>query len=100
MRSLTGICLTKCPRPGGVPFGTYNIVQRFNYPLQVQAQVFMALCLVNWCQILLYHNKWALWKVILIGLANAAVFAGVEAALILTLQVLMKPEHNAIVNTC
>ncbi|KAI2628084.1 PQ loop repeat-domain-containing protein [Hypomontagnella submonticulosa] len=78
----------------GVPFGTYNIVQRFNYPLQVQAQVFMALCLVNWCQILLYHNKWALWKVILIGLANAAVFAGVEAALILTLQPLYDAGHD------
>lgn len=46
----------------------------------------MGLCLVNWCQTLLYNSKWALWKVILIGLVNAAVFAGVEAALILTLQ--------------
>ncbi|KAI0384236.1 PQ loop repeat-domain-containing protein [Hypomontagnella monticulosa] len=70
----------------GVPFGTYNIVQRFNYPLQVQPQAFMALCLVNWCQILLYHNKWVIWKVILIGVVNAVVFAGVQAALILTLQ--------------
>ncbi|KAI1459913.1 PQ loop repeat-domain-containing protein [Annulohypoxylon moriforme] len=70
----------------GVPFGAYNIAQRFNYPLQVQPQAFMALCLVNWCQILLYHSKYALWKVILIGLANAAAFAGVEAALIVTLQ--------------
>lgn len=71
----------------GVPFGAYNIAQRFNYPLQVQPQAFMALCLVNWCQILLYNSKYSLWKVILIGLANAAAFAGVEAALIVTLQV-------------
>ncbi|KAI1396201.1 PQ loop repeat-domain-containing protein [Hypoxylon fuscum] len=70
----------------GVPFGAYNIGQRFNVPLQVQPQAFMGLCLVNWCQTLLYNSKWALWKVILIGLVNAAVFAGVEAALILTLQ--------------
>ncbi|KAI1137292.1 hypothetical protein F5Y05DRAFT_419723 [Hypoxylon sp. FL0543] len=70
----------------GVPFGAYNVVQRFNYPLQVQPQVFMALCLVNWCQILFYNNRWAIWKVILIGLTNAAAFAGVEAALVLTLQ--------------
>ncbi|KAI1448847.1 hypothetical protein F5Y02DRAFT_282845 [Annulohypoxylon stygium] len=70
----------------GVPFGAYNIAQRFNYPLQVQPQAFMALCLVNWCQILLYNSKYSLWKVILIGLANAAAFAGVEAALIVTLQ--------------
>ncbi|KAI1414121.1 PQ loop repeat-domain-containing protein [Hypoxylon sp. FL1857] len=74
-----------------VPFGAYNIVQRFNYPLQVQPQVFMALCLVNWCQILFYNNKWAIWKVVLIGLANAAAFAGIEAALVLTLQ----PLYNA-----
>ncbi|KAI1378873.1 PQ loop repeat-domain-containing protein [Hypoxylon crocopeplum] len=70
----------------GVPFGTYNIVQRFNYPLQVQPQAFMALCLVNWCQILHYHRRWVLWKVLLIGVANVAVFAGVQAALIVTLQ--------------
>ncbi|KAI1647109.1 uncharacterized protein F4817DRAFT_338506 [Daldinia loculata] len=70
----------------GVPFGAYNIVQRFNYPLQVQPQAFMALCLVNWCQILLYNSKWPMWKVVLIGLANAAAFAGVQAALIVTLR--------------
>ncbi|KAI2604030.1 PQ loop repeat-domain-containing protein [Hypoxylon fragiforme] len=70
----------------GVPLGAYNIAQRFNYPLQVQPQCFMALCIVNWCQILLYGSRWKLWQVILIGLANAAVFAGVQAALILTLQ--------------
>ncbi|KAI0845650.1 PQ loop repeat-domain-containing protein [Daldinia vernicosa] len=71
---------------GGVPFGAYNIVQRFNYPLQVQPQAFMALCLVNWCQILLYNSKWPMWKVVLIGLVNAAAFAGVQAALIVTLR--------------
>lgn len=79
----------------GVPFGAYNIVQRFNYPLQVQPQVFMALCLVNWCQILFYNNKWAIWKVILIGLANAVAFAGVEAALVLTLQPLYDAGKSA-----
>ncbi|KAL7620194.1 hypothetical protein AAE478_009187 [Parahypoxylon ruwenzoriense] len=66
----------------GVPFGAYNIVQRFNVPLQVQPQAFMALCLVNWCQVLLYSSKWAIRKVLLIGIANAAAFAGVQAALI------------------
>ncbi|KAI1652654.1 PQ loop repeat-domain-containing protein [Daldinia decipiens] len=70
----------------GVPFGAYNIAQRFNYPLQVQPQAFMALCLVIWCQILLYNSKWSMWKVVLIGLANAAAFAGVQAALIITLR--------------
>ncbi|OTB19048.1 hypothetical protein K445DRAFT_345353, partial [Daldinia sp. EC12] len=70
----------------GVPFGAYNIVQMFNYPLQVQPQAFMALCLVNWCQILLYNSKWPMVRVVLIGLANAAAFAGVQAALIVTLR--------------
>ncbi|KAI2622445.1 PQ loop repeat-domain-containing protein [Hypoxylon sp. NC1633] len=75
----------------GVPFGAYNIVQCFNYPLQVQPQVFMALCLVNWCQILLYGSQWVLWKVVGIGLVNAVTFAGVEATLIITLQ----PAYNS-----
>ncbi|KAI0837080.1 hypothetical protein F5Y06DRAFT_91645 [Hypoxylon sp. FL0890] len=79
----------------GVPFGAYNVVQRFNYPLQIQPQVFMALCLVNWCQILFYNNKWAIWKAILIGLANAAAFAGVEAALVLTLRPLYDAGKSA-----
>lgn len=34
----------------------YSISQNFNIPLQVQPQVFMALCLVSWAQILLYHR--------------------------------------------
>ncbi|KAI0178985.1 PQ loop repeat-domain-containing protein [Hypoxylon sp. FL1284] len=70
----------------GVPFGAYNIAQSFNIPLQVQPQAFMGLCLVNWCQILFYGHNWVLWKVILLGIANAVTFAGVEAALILTLR--------------
>jgi hypothetical protein len=41
---------------GGLPFGVYAIAQNFNIPLQVQPQVFMALCLVSWVQILLYHR--------------------------------------------
>lgn len=39
---------------GGVPFGTYSIVQNFNIPIQVQPQVFMVLCLASWTQILIY----------------------------------------------
>lgn len=41
---------------GGLPFGVYAIAQNFNIPLQVQPQIFMALCLVSWGQILLYHR--------------------------------------------
>ncbi|KAK4124948.1 hypothetical protein N657DRAFT_570809, partial [Parathielavia appendiculata] len=70
----------------GVPFGVYAVVQNFNIPLQVQPQIFMALCLVAWAQILIYHSKWPAWKASVLALVVAAVFAGVEAALILTLR--------------
>ncbi|KAK4151900.1 hypothetical protein C8A00DRAFT_16741, partial [Chaetomidium leptoderma] len=69
----------------GLPFGVYAVVQNFNLPLQIQPQIFMALCLVSWAQILLYHNKWPAWKASAVAFVIAAVFAGVEAALILTL---------------
>ncbi|KAH9897560.1 PQ loop repeat-domain-containing protein [Xylariomycetidae sp. FL2044] len=70
----------------GVPFGAYNIVQDFNYPLQVQPQAFMVLCLVSWTQTLLYGHNWKPLRAIALGLATAAIFAGVETALILTLE--------------
>ncbi|KAI0399076.1 PQ loop repeat-domain-containing protein [Xylaria palmicola] len=70
----------------GVPFGIYAVVQNFNIPIQIQPQIFMFLCLVNWGQILLYSHKWPLWKVMAGTTATAAIFAGVEAALILTLR--------------
>lgn len=47
----------------------------------------MSLCLVSWGQILRYHSKWPVWKVTLSALVVACVFAGIEAALILTLTV-------------
>lgn len=40
----------------GVPFGVYAVVQNFNIPLQIQPQCLMALCLVSWVQILIYHK--------------------------------------------
>ncbi|KAI0466221.1 PQ loop repeat-domain-containing protein [Xylaria cf. heliscus] len=74
----------------GVPFGIYAVVQNFNIPIQVQPQIFMFLCLVNWGQILLYSHKWHLWKALAVATGTAAIFAGVEAALILTLQPIYK----------
>ncbi|KAJ2970734.1 hypothetical protein NUW58_g9607 [Xylaria curta] len=62
----------------------------FNIPIQVQPQVFMLLCLVNWGQILLYSHKWPLWRVLAVTTGTAAIFAGVEAALILTLRPIYK----------
>lgn len=71
----------------GVPFGAYSIIQNFNYPIQVQPQCFMTLCLLSWAQTLIYYHKWSSSKATLLAVATAAVFGGVEAALILTIRV-------------
>ncbi|KAI1157478.1 PQ loop repeat-domain-containing protein [Nemania serpens] len=78
----------------GVPFGVYAIVQNFNIPIQVQPHVFLFLCLVNWGQTLLYSHKWPLWKVIVATTGTAALFAGVETALILTLRPVYRAGHE------
>ncbi|KAI1424903.1 PQ loop repeat-domain-containing protein [Xylaria sp. FL1777] len=70
----------------GVPFGIYAVVQNFNIPIQVQPQVFMLLCLINWGQILRYTHKWSPWKVLIVTIGTASLFAGVETALILTIR--------------
>lgn len=71
----------------GVPFGIYAVVQNFNIPIQVQPHAFIFCCLVNWGQTLLYsHSKWPLWKVIVTTTGTAAIFIGVEVALILTIR--------------
>lgn len=70
----------------GVPFGIYAVVQNFNIPIQIQPQIFMMLCLICWSQILFYQHKWPLWQVLITGFTTAAVFGGIEAALILTLR--------------
>ncbi|ROV93259.1 hypothetical protein VPNG_09570 [Cytospora leucostoma] len=73
----------------GVPFGTYSVVQNFNLPIQVQPQCFMALCLASWAQTLVYSRRrrpWRPWAAALLGVGAAAVFAGVEAALVLTIR--------------
>lgn len=69
-----------------VPFGVYAIVQNFNIPIQIQPQVFCALALVSWVQILIYNNKWTTLKASFVGTAFGVVFGGVEALLILTLR--------------
>ncbi|KAI0004037.1 PQ loop repeat-domain-containing protein [Xylariaceae sp. FL0662B] len=78
----------------GVPFGAYNVIQRFNYPLQLQPHLFMFLCLVSWCQTLQYSRKWDVWKVALFGTVITMAFAGIETALILTLGPLYDRGNN------
>ncbi|KAK8064386.1 hypothetical protein PG994_007024, partial [Apiospora phragmitis] len=72
----------------GVPFGVYAIIQNFNIPIQVQPQCFGVLSIVAWAQILMYSQKWATWKATVLGVVVTIAFAGIEAALILTLRVI------------
>lgn len=39
-----------------VPFGVYSVVQRFAIPIQMQPQIFGALSLVTWGQIMHYYQ--------------------------------------------
>ena len=69
-----------------VPFGVYAIIQNFNIPIQIQPQVFCALSLVSWAQILIYNNGYPALKATMVATGIAVTFGGVELALILTLR--------------
>jgi uncharacterized protein with PQ loop repeat len=71
----------------GPPFGVYAVVQNFNLPIQIQPQIFTALALVCWAQILIYHHKWQTWKATMTAIIVGICFASTEALLILTLRV-------------
>ncbi|KAH8655188.1 PQ loop repeat-domain-containing protein [Xylariales sp. PMI_506] len=68
-----------------VPAGAYAIIQNFNLPLQIQPQIFMALCLVSWSQTLMYGRKWPAWKAMLAGVGLGFLFGCMEASLIVGL---------------
>lgn len=87
MMFLWGVC--------GVPFGAYAVMQNYNIPIQVQPQVFMGLCLISWSQILIYGNGWSVKKAAAAGLFFAALFAGIEAALIVTLKPIYERGNEA-----
>ncbi|KAF2680525.1 hypothetical protein K458DRAFT_392867 [Lentithecium fluviatile CBS 122367] len=70
-----------------VPFGVYAIVQNFSIALQLQPQCFGGLTLITWGQTLYYHNKWRAWTATLTTIGMAALFAGTEAVLIVTLRI-------------
>jgi len=69
-----------------VPFGVYAIVQNFNVPIQIQPQVFCALSLVSWAQILTYNNGYGAWRATMLAAGFALAFGGIELLLILTLR--------------
>ncbi|KAK7202972.1 PQ loop repeat-domain-containing protein [Myxozyma melibiosi] len=64
----------------GVFFGMYFIAQSSNTALQVQPQIFTALCLFTWCQCLYYAHRFPVWKAAVAYLAAAAVCAGLQVA--------------------
>ncbi|KAH5581255.1 hypothetical protein HBI24_136210 [Parastagonospora nodorum] len=70
----------------GVPFGVYATAQRFNIPLIIQPQCFCALCGVSWAQCLIYGRKWWTWTATSLLLFLFAIFAAVEAGLILAIR--------------
>ena len=69
-----------------VPFGVYAIIQNYNIPIQSQPQIFCALSLVSWAQILHYNTGFTAFRAGLLASSVGAMFGGVEALLILTLQ--------------
>ena len=69
-----------------VPFGVYAIIQNFAIPIQIQPQIFCALSLFTWTQILVYNNGYTTWKASLLSTTIAVSFGGVEALLVFTLR--------------
>lgn len=68
----------------GVPFGIYFVVQDSNIPVQVQPHVFMLFSLISFLQTLYYPpQRWPLWKVLVLLVVIAAVFAGIEVGCII-----------------
>ncbi|KAF2454125.1 PQ loop repeat-domain-containing protein [Lineolata rhizophorae] len=68
-----------------VPFGAYEIVQKYNIPVQMQPEIFCFLCLGTWGQILYYRGR-SLKRTLAVVLSNGLAFGGIEALLILTLR--------------
>ncbi|KAI9695390.1 MAG: hypothetical protein M1820_008645 [Bogoriella megaspora] len=66
-----------------VPSGIYNVVQRFNIPLQIQPQCMALLCLVCWGQTLYWGSKFRVWTAILTTMIMILAFGGLELLIIL-----------------
>ncbi|KAL9128772.1 MAG: hypothetical protein Q9217_002621 [Psora testacea] len=70
----------------GVPLGVYNIVEKFNIALRVQAQILTSLSLVTWAQCCYYGKHWDVSKCMGVVIFIAGFMGGVEAALIFALR--------------
>ncbi|KAI9801230.1 MAG: hypothetical protein M1825_003504 [Sarcosagium campestre] len=74
----------------GVPLGIYNIVQEFNIALRIQPQILTLLSLATWAQCCYYGNHWPIKKCAVFVIPIAALFGGVEVALILALRIALQ----------
>ena len=66
--------------------GPYLILQNANIPLQVQAEISCFLTTTTWTQIMLYSHKWRVPRAVPIAIAFAALSAGVQTLLVLTIR--------------
>ncbi|RMY17015.1 hypothetical protein D0866_13589 [Hortaea werneckii] len=72
----------------GVPLGVYNIVQDFNYALQVQPNILIFLSLVAWAQCKYYgETRWGGRRIAPSFASMAMVLGGVETGLVFALRV-------------
>jgi len=71
----------------GVPLGVYNITEKFNIALRIQAQILTFLSLVTWSQCHYYGKKWSIGKCATVLVGMCILMGGVEAGLIFALRV-------------
>jgi len=63
------------------------IGKEVNIPIQIQPQIFCALCITCWCQILYYNHDYNLFKAILVGVVTAALMGGAELLFVLVVRI-------------
>ncbi|WBW73812.1 plasma membrane basic amino acid transmembrane transporter [Schizosaccharomyces osmophilus] len=73
-----------------VPLSVYNLVQDLNIALKIQPELFQLLSLVTFFQCLIYGEGWSARKSFIVVGALAALSAGLQAMLILTIQLGMR----------
>ena len=71
----------------GVPLGVYNIVEKFNIALRIQAQILTFLSLLTWSQCYHYGKGWKVSKCVVILIGMCVLMGGIEAGLIFALRV-------------
>lgn len=71
----------------GIPLGAFNIVERSNVALRIQAQILTVLSLITWSQCYHYGKGWKLQRCAAILVGMSFLMGGIEASLIFALKV-------------